>query len=65
MDTSVKLSDCAKESLNRGFTHFGLKNHGECWSGLNARDTYNESGVSTNCVDGIGAQSEYDVYKFV
>ena len=62
---SQKIGDCAQASLNRGYSHFGLKNDGECWSGPDAQNTYSEGGSSTGCQNGIGASNAYTVYKFI
>ncbi|XP_048588340.1 uncharacterized protein LOC5512415 isoform X2 [Nematostella vectensis] len=41
---------CAQNAESSGFTHFGLQNYGECWSGYDADKTYDIDGESSECV---------------
>ena len=41
---------CAEETRKRGFTHFGLQNFGECWSGSDAEKKYDKDGPSKECL---------------
>lgn len=40
---------CAKESLHKGYSHFGLQYYGECWSDLQAADRFDIYGKSGGC----------------
>ena len=31
------ICECAKQTLAKKYTHFGIQNYAECWSGLNAK----------------------------
>lgn len=41
---------CTEATRKRGFTHFGLQNFGECWSGSDADKRYKRDGESDQCV---------------
>ena len=47
-----------------GFSYFGLKYYGQCWSGATADQTYSRDGPADSCVRGVGVASTYFVYKF-
>lgn len=64
LDTSAKVSSCAKLANNRGYTYFALKKSGECWSDPGAPLTYNSAGRSTNCLNGTGGANEFSLYMF-
>ena len=36
---------CAEIAKERGLPVFGIQYYGECWSGLDAENTYNKYGV--------------------
>lgn len=40
---------CAKESLARGYSSFGLQFYGECWSDPQADDRFDRYGKSQRC----------------
>lgn len=40
---------CAKESLHKGYSHFGLQYYGECWSDPQAADRFDLYGKSGGC----------------
>lgn len=48
LDETV-IQKCRKEAEERGFKCFGIQFYGECWSGLNACDTYDIYGRSDEC----------------
>jgi hypothetical protein len=45
-----------------GYKAFGVRNNGECWSGLNAMSTYARYGDDSSCLNGIGGVKANDVY---
>lgn len=47
-----------------GFSYFGLRYYGQCWSGATADQTYSRDGPDKRCVRGVGQESTYFVYKF-
>lgn len=47
-----------------GFSYFGLRYYGQCWSGATADQTYSRDGPDKRCVRGVGLESTYFVYKF-
>ncbi|XP_065063437.1 uncharacterized protein LOC135689983 [Rhopilema esculentum] len=62
-DGTRVASDCYKLVWERGYSLFGLKNKGECWSGPDAHMTYNKDGVATDCVHGLGSANSFSVYR--
>ena len=44
------ICSCAKAAKERKYAFFGIQNFAECWSGPNAKDTYNKDGASENCI---------------
>ncbi|XP_065063438.1 uncharacterized protein LOC135689984 [Rhopilema esculentum] len=62
-DGTRVASDCYKLVWERGYSLFGLKNKGECWSGPDAHMTYNNDGAATDCVHGLGSANSFSVYK--
>ena len=45
---------CAEIAKERGHPVFGIKFYRECWSRLDAENTYNKYGPSQNCWEGVG-----------
>ncbi|PFX20415.1 uncharacterized protein LOC111336924 [Stylophora pistillata] len=43
------LCRCARKAVLKGYTLFGVHEHGECWSASNAEETYNKYGASDQC----------------
>ncbi|XP_068686100.1 uncharacterized protein [Montipora foliosa] len=41
---------CAQVSKAKGFTHFGIEDFGECWSGKDSERVYNKDGLSRFCI---------------
>ena len=54
---------CAEIAKKRGLRVFRIQYYGECWSGLDAENTYNKYGLSENCWNGVGEGGAYYVYK--
>ncbi|KAL9987366.1 hypothetical protein ACROYT_G001660 [Oculina patagonica] len=54
---------CADITHERGLVTFGIQFYGECWSGVNASETYDMHGPSKNCWSGVGKEGSYYVYK--
>ena len=54
---------CAQIAKERGLPVFGIQDYGECWSGLDAENTYNKYGPSGNCENGVGKEGTNYVYK--
>ena len=54
---------CAELVQRRGLAIFGIQFYGECWSGVDARKTYDKYGPSKNCWSGVGREGSYFVYK--
>ena len=54
---------CAEIAKDRGLRVFGIQYYGECWSGLDAGNTYNKYGLSANCRNGVGMKGTNYVYK--
>jgi len=44
------LCRCAEQAQELGYEYFGVQNHGECYSGPNAKKTYSEDGPSKQCI---------------
>ena len=64
-DAAAIASKCAIEASQRGFKVFGLMNHGECWSGPNAENTYADGPASTKCQYEVGATDAYTLFMFM
>ena len=45
------MCDCVAKVSQKGYSVFGLKFYGECWSGAQAHCTYRKFGRSTGCVN--------------
>ena len=50
-----ELSFCAKAASRNGFHIFGLQFFGECWSGVNAAQTYAKDGPSNRCLMAVNS----------
>ena len=48
--------------MAKGYTHFAVQNTAECWSDVNAKDTYDDLGSSDKCNDGVGLKGGNMVY---
>ncbi len=44
------ICSCAKAAKEKKYTHFGIQNYAECWSGVSAKDTYDMDGASSQCM---------------
>ena len=62
-DMTKIVRACAEIAKDRGLRVFGIQYYGECWSGLDAENTYNKYGLSGNCWNGVGEGGAYYVYK--
>ena len=62
-DMTKIVRACAEIAKERGLPIFGIQFYGECWSGLDAENTYNKYGPSGNCWNGVGKKGTYHVYK--
>ncbi|XP_032243179.2 A disintegrin and metalloproteinase with thrombospondin motifs 14 [Nematostella vectensis] len=66
MKTTVDA--CARLVKHRNPTYrvFGVKFYGECWSGKDAQNTYDEYGKDDikKCYKGVGTHDNYYVYQF-
>ncbi|XP_022791975.1 uncharacterized protein LOC111331177 [Stylophora pistillata] len=54
---------CAQAAQARGYPCFGVQFYGECWGSINACETYNSYGKSSNCIKGVGIYWANFVYK--
>ena len=62
-DMTKIVRACAEIAKERGHPVFGIKFYRECWSGLDAENTYNKYGPSQNCWKGVGKEGTYYVYR--
>ena len=62
-DMTKIVRACAEIVKERGLSVFGIRYYGECWSGLDAENTYNKYGPSENCWNGVGKERANYVYK--
>ena len=62
-DMTKIVRACAQIAKERGFPVFGIQYYGECWSGLDAENTYNNYGPSGDCWNGVGKEGTNYVYK--
>lgn len=62
-DMTKTVRACAELVQRRGLAIFGIQFYGECWSGVDARKTYDKYGPSKNCWSGVGREGSYFVYK--
>ena len=44
---------CAKAAKQKKYSHFGIQNFAQCWSGRNARKTYDIDGKSDKCISTV------------
>ena len=44
------ICSCARMTKEKKYTHFGIGNYAECWSGPDVQNTYNLHGVSNQCI---------------
>jgi len=44
------ICSCAKAAKEKNYKFFGIQNFAECWSGSNAKDTYQKDGASHSCI---------------
>lgn len=54
---------CAELVQRRGLAIFGIQFYGECWSGVDDRNTYGMYGPSKDCWNGVGEEGSNFVYK--
>ena len=45
------ICSCAKAAKEKNYKFFGIQNFAECWSGSNAKDTYQKDGASQSCIN--------------
>nr|XP_058971716.1 uncharacterized protein LOC131798070 [Pocillopora verrucosa] len=62
-DMTKIVRACAQIAKERGLPVFGIQYYGECWSGLDAENTYNKYGPSGDCWNGVGKEGTNYVYK--
>ena len=62
-DMTKTVRACSEIAKERGLPVFGISFYGECWSGLDAENTYNKYGPSGNCWNGVGKEETNYVYK--
>ena len=62
-DMTKIVRACAEIAKERGHPVFGIKFYRECWSGLDAENTYNKYGPSQDCWKGVGKEGTYYVYR--
>ena len=62
-DMTKIVRACAEIAKERGLPVFAIQYYGECWSGLDAENTYNRYGPSENCWNGVGKERTNYVYK--
>lgn len=58
----ITINQCARVAMAKGYTHFAVQNTAECWSDVNAKDTYDDLGSSDKCKDGVGLKGANMVY---
>ena len=58
------VNQCARVAKALGYTYFAVQKFGQCWSDVNAQQTYQALGPSNNCVDGVGKKGANMVYRF-
>ena len=59
------IKKCAEAALSFGYEVFGVQHGGQCFSGIDAINSYKKHGQSTNCnSDGKGAWGANQVYQF-
>ena len=56
---TVEYNSLVEMARERGHLVFGIKFYRECWSGLDAENTYN----NINCWKGVGKEGTYYVYR--
>nr|XP_039253086.1 uncharacterized protein LOC120330271 [Styela clava] len=54
---------CAQAAMARGYNIIGIQNGGQCWTGVNARNTYRKYGLSNKCSNGKGGNWANEVYE--
>nr|XP_039252593.1 uncharacterized protein LOC120329867 [Styela clava] len=54
---------CAQAAMARGYNIIGVQNGGQCWTGVNARNTYRKYGLSNKCSNGKGGNWANEVYE--
>ena len=60
------LANCQKFAETSGWTVFAMQNEKECFTAINARDTYQKHGKSEVCgEDGLGGGGAQNVYEIV
>ncbi|RMX52579.1 hypothetical protein pdam_00019390 [Pocillopora damicornis] len=62
-DSTKVVRACAEIAKERGLPVFGIQYCTECWTGLDAGNTYNMYGPSGNCWNGVGKGRANYVYK--
>lgn len=60
----VTVDQCARVAKAKGYAYFAVQNTAECWSDVNAKDTYDDLGPSQKCKGGIGLKGANMVYQF-
>ncbi|XP_028405069.1 protein hedgehog-like [Dendronephthya gigantea] len=58
------IAKCAAKAYIGQFQYFGIEYQAECWSGPGANLTYNKFGPSSQCLNGLGGEESFFVYKF-
>ncbi|CAH3159405.1 unnamed protein product [Pocillopora meandrina] len=62
-DSTKVVRACAEIAKERGLPVFGIQYYTECWTGLDAENTYNMYGPSGNCWNGVGKRRANYVYN--
>lgn len=53
-DRTHNISRCAEFAKLNGLRYFGIQNGGQCFTGPDAKSTYDKYGQANNCVNGTG-----------
>lgn len=59
----MTIDQCARVAKAKGYAYFAVQNTAECWSDVNAEDTYDDLGPSQKCKGGIGLKGANMVYQ--
>ena len=59
---AYKIDQCALLTASRGYNTFGVQYTGQCYTGPDARRTYNKYGSGVGCRNGLGGAFRNSVY---
>lgn len=61
--TGITVDQCSRVAKAKGYAYFAVQNMAECWSDVNAKDTYDNLGPSQKCKDGVGLKGANMMYQ--